>query len=144
MTKFYVQSGTFRRVVAADSSRKAALWAVHEVMQQIMPTDPDNDCSATSSHLPATSHFGPRPKRCDEPSVLVLAAKVRVDERGFDRHDAKELSTMEVVAEWNQMVITLDRLQQLLDGTPTHGTPTHQRGGRARFTDETFSDDLAA
>lgn len=143
MTKFYVQSGTFRRIVAADNSRKAALWAVHEVMQQILPTDSNDQCPAAGNR-PAVAPNGGSPHGSDETPVVVLAAKVRVDERGFDRQDATELSTMEVVAEWNQMVMTLDRLQQLLDGTPTSSTPANQRGGRSRFTDESFSDDLAA
>ena len=48
MAKFYVQSGTFRSVVAADSARKAALWAVHQVMQQVLPTDEDTDSLSAS------------------------------------------------------------------------------------------------
>jgi len=134
MAKFYVQSGNFRRVVAADSCRKAALWAVHEVMQQIMPTDQDSDTGMADRA--ASRHYGDEGAAT---SVTVLSGKVRVDERGFDRHDASELSTMEVIGEWNQMVMTLDRLQQMLDGK----SPSEKVIGD-RFSDDQFSDDLAA
>ena len=103
MAKYYVQSGNFRRVVSADNSRKAAIWAVHEVMQQILPSD------EPESSVPTGRLVGEHEPR----SVTVLSAKVRVNERGFDRDDAREMSTMEVVAEWNQMVMTLDRLQRM-------------------------------
>ena len=39
MAKYYVQSGTLRCVVSAENPRRAALWAVHRAMQQIMPID---------------------------------------------------------------------------------------------------------
>lgn len=125
MAKFYVQSGNFRRVVAAESCQKAALWAVHEVMQQILPSTGEGTSQQTET-------------------MTVLSARVRVDERGFDRHDARELPTMEVMGQWTEMVMTLDRLQQMLDGNP----PTTPAGnGRIRstdFSDGQISDDLAA
>ncbi|EMI45221.1 hypothetical protein [Rhodopirellula sp. SWK7] len=142
MAKFYVQSGTFRRVVAADSSRKAALWAVHEVMQQILPTEDDCDSNAT----PTADRLG------NDESVqkmTVLSGVVRVNERGFDRDDANEMSTMEVVGEWNQMAMTLERLQQMLDGSRSNRETQRERIAGAipvtkRFSDDLFSDDLAA
>jgi hypothetical protein len=122
MAKFYVQSGTFRSVVAADSARKAALWAVHQVMQQVLPTDEDDDslsASATNENssnttinrLPSGDASGQRP---GSTPVAVLDGRVRISERGYDRNDCAEMPTMEVVAEWNQMVLTLDRLQQMM------------------------------
>lgn len=125
MAKFYVQSGTFRRVVAADSPHKAALWAVHEVMQQILPTEDD---------------------RATEPaeSVTVLSGRVRVDERGFDRDDARELPTMEVMGQWTEMVMTLDRLQQMLGGAPAAIPAADTRMNFADFSGGNISDDLAA
>lgn len=146
MAKFYVQSGTFRRVVAADSRRKAALWAVHEVMQQIMPTDSKSDRYACDS---SPASITAREPHAQAQNVTVLSGTVRIDERGFDRHDAGELLTMEVVAEWNEMVMTLDRLQRLLDG-PCSGP----RAAESRFSendlaenrspDDDFFDGLAA
>jgi hypothetical protein len=46
MAKFYVQSGTVRAVIDAESQDRAALWVVHRAMQQIMPIYDDNDLSA--------------------------------------------------------------------------------------------------
>lgn len=129
MAKFYIQSGNFRRVVAADSSRKAAVWAVHEVMQQIVPTE-------DSPALHNSNQDDPKP-------VVVLSGKLRVDERGFDRFDAKELPTIEVVAEWTQMVMTLDRLQKMF-GTPDETSVIHSPNQNDRFGDDYFADDMAA
>ena len=39
MSKYYVQSGTMRTVVQAETTRKAALWAVHQAMQQVLPME---------------------------------------------------------------------------------------------------------
>lgn len=122
MAKFYVQSGTFRSVVAADSARKAALWAVHQVMQQVLPTDEDDDslsASATDENASNTTinrppSGEPSGQRPGSTPVAVLDGRVRISERGYDRNDCAEMPTMEVVAEWNQMVLTLDRLQQMM------------------------------
>ena len=103
MPKFYVHSGTMRSVVQAESRRKAALWAVHQALQQVLPMEDDwIESPAAQSEL-SSSH-----------GVAVLSAKVMVSERGFDRSDASIFPTLEVVAEWNQMVTTLDRLQRML------------------------------
>ena len=103
MAKFYVQSGTMRSVVEAESSRKAALWAVHQAMQQIFPIeDHDGQTAETKS------------ERAAESGVAVLSGKVAVSERGFDRADASSMLTLDVVNEWNQMVTTLDRLERML------------------------------
>ncbi len=103
MAKFYVQSGTMRKVVQAESRRKAALWAVHEALQQILPMEDVGTDSPESKSVAVSSQ-----------GVAVLAAKVSVSERGFEGSDATSLPTLEVVTEWNQMVTTLDRLQQML------------------------------
>ncbi len=96
MAKFYVQSGSFRGVIEAESSSKAAIWAVHQVMRQIAPVEGDGPCDPG-----------------DQPPV-VLADRIRVDVRGYDRADATSLRTTDLIAQWSQMVVTLDRLQQML------------------------------
>ena len=93
MSKYYVQSGTLRTVVCAESTGKAAIWAVHQAMQQVFPIDQE------------TPSAGPR---------SVLAREVLISERGFDRDDATCLATMQVVSQWNEMVATLDRLEKML------------------------------
>lgn len=103
MPKYYVQSGTMRSVVQAESSRKASLWAVHQAMQQVLPMDDeDDDSPATKSQQVANR------------GVAVLSGTVTVSERGYDRNDATTMPTLEVVAEWNQMVTMLDRLERML------------------------------
>ena len=101
MAKFYVQSGTMRSVVQAESTRKAALWAVHQAMQQVLPMESDDSPQLAS-------------EKVSQRGVAVLSGKVSVSERGFDGEDAATMPTMEVVAEWNQMVTTLDRLERML------------------------------
>lgn len=106
MAKYYVQSGTMRSVVEAESSRKAALWAVHKAMLQVLPIeDSDGQTPETKSRDVA------------DKGVAVLAQTVTVSERGFDRQDAAKMLTLEVVTQWNQMVTTLDRLHRMLHPT---------------------------
>lgn len=103
MAKYYVQSGTLRTIVQAESSRKAALWAVHQAMQQVLPVDDQTGVDVDSKSQKAA---------CGE--VSVLSGRVQISEIGFDRTDGKTLATMDVVTEWNQMVTTLDRLERML------------------------------
>lgn len=103
MSKYYVQSGTLRTIVQAESSRKAALWAIHQTMQQVLPMEDDGDDS------PAT-----KSEKATREGVTVLSTKVTVSERGFDNADATEVPTIEIVADWNEMVTTLDRLERML------------------------------
>ena len=37
MSKYYVQSGTLKMVVHSASEDRAALWAVHQVLAQVLP-----------------------------------------------------------------------------------------------------------
>jgi hypothetical protein len=46
--------------------------------------------------------------------MLVLGGTIRLSEQGYDRDDAEEMNTFEVVTEWNQLMIALDRLEKLL------------------------------
>lgn len=103
MGKYYVHSGTMRKVVQAESARRAALWAVHETMQQVLPIDePDGEVAAEKSQKVARD------------GVVVLADRVTVSEQGFHRQDGDSLKTMEVVSEWNDLMSTLDRLERML------------------------------
>ena len=103
MAKFYVQSGNMRSVVEAESSRKAALWAVHQAMQQVLPMEDELPLASSS-----------QTETQPEKKLSVLAGKVRVSGTGFDRSDAAQMPTLEVVGEWNQLVSTLDRLEKML------------------------------
>ena len=103
VAKFYVQSGTMRTVVQAESSRKAALWAVHQAMQQVLPMEDDPGMSTAR-----------KSENVSRDGVAVLSQRVKVSEQGFDREDSACLPTMEVVTEWNDLVATLNRLEQML------------------------------
>ena len=103
MAKYYVQSGTLRCVVSAESPRRAALWAVHRAMQQILPID---------EAAPADSDDQAR--RGKVPSVMVLGGTIHTSERGYGSSDGASMPTFEIVTEWNQLVNTLDRLEGLL------------------------------
>ncbi len=103
MAKYFVQSGTMRCVVQAQSSRKAAIWAVHQAMQQVLPMD--DPCGVTpESKTEKAAHSG----------VSVLSTRVTISERGFDRNDGTSVATLDIVSEWNQLVTTLDRLERML------------------------------
>ncbi len=103
MSKYYVESGTLRCVVSAESPRRAALWAVHRAMQQIMPIDEPVPTEPEEKH-----------ERSKNQGVMVLGGTIRTSERGFCGGDETTLPTFEVVTEWNQLVNTLDRLETLL------------------------------
>ena len=94
MPKFYVQSGSVELVLQAHDSRCAAIWAVHRTLSQSLPF------------------------LCDEPEDYVgltdvtrLGDAIRVSQRGFDRDDAQAFETLEIVSEWNRLLVALDRLQ---------------------------------
>jgi hypothetical protein len=104
MAKFYVQSGTVRAIIDAESQDRAALWVVHRAMQQIMPIYDDVELTAQ--------------QKCDNAMVegmLVLDARIKLSEIGFDRPDCLSLETFEVVAEWHRLMVALERLQRMLD-----------------------------
>ncbi len=104
MAKFYIQSGTMRATLAADDSRRAALWAVHQAMQQIVPVYEDCDLTPEQKSDAVLVE-----------GMLVLDGKIRLSEQGFDRDDAEVLNTFEVVTEWNQLMVALERLERLFD-----------------------------
>lgn len=102
MAKYYIQSGTMRATLAAEDSRRAALWAVHQAMQQIIPVYGDPELTPEQKSDTAMVE-----------GMLVLGATIRMSEQGYDRDDAQVLQTFEVVTEWNQLMIALERLERL-------------------------------
>jgi hypothetical protein len=94
MPKYYVQSGNLSLVTTAATSRSAAVWAVHRAL------------SPTLSFL------------CEESTGERVSPEldetIRVSEQGFDRPDCLVLDTLDVVTEWNQLLLAVDRLQKRL------------------------------
>jgi hypothetical protein len=94
MPKFYVQSGNLERVVQAHDSRCAAIWVVHRTLG------------------PSLQFL------CDEPADYAALAHltrlgdwISVSERGFDNGDADFFDTLDILTEWNHLLVALDRLQ---------------------------------
>ncbi len=103
MGKYYVESGTLRCVVSAESPRRAALWAVHRAMQQIMPLDE-----------PVPTDPASKSERAQSEGVMVLSGKINISQRGYGSNDSETMPTFDVVTEWNQLVNALDRLESAL------------------------------
>ncbi len=102
MTQYLVQSGTLRTTVEAENSGKAALWAVHQAMQQVLPIDDDGHTVAQKSEAAGSR------------GVHILDREVRVSEVGAAAAAVRSLPTMDVVRQWHDMVDALDRLERLL------------------------------
>ncbi len=102
MAKFYVQSGNVRTIISADDSEKAALWAVHCAMRQVVPVYDDEELS---------------PEKKGEVSVVegvrVLGNAILINEIGFDRDDSAQFDTFELLVHWHQLMVALARLEAL-------------------------------
>ncbi len=103
MAKFYVQSGTLRAVIDSPDNDRAALWAVHQAMQQIAPMDGTEEASPSE-----------KSKQVSEAGMIVLSDVIQISELGFDREDAATVDTFEAFHEWHSLVKALDRLEKLL------------------------------
>ena len=93
MPKFYVQSGRLEMVLEARDSRCAAIWAAHRTLSQTLPFLCENESDyAVIADLTR------------------LGETIRVSQRGFDRDDAVTFETLDVVTEWNKLLVAIDRL----------------------------------
>src|SRR5262245_21396072 len=92
MPKFYVQSGRLEMVLEARDSRCAAIWAAHRSLGQTLPflCENENDYAVLAD-------------------LTRLGETIRVSQRGFDRDDAVTFETLDVVTEWNKLLVSLDR-----------------------------------
>lgn len=98
MPKFYVQSGNTKFIYIANDNRAAAIWAAHRALSQTLPFL----CERPSDYL----ELG---------EITQLGETISVSERGFDRADAQVFDTLDIVTEWNQLLVALDRLQERLN-----------------------------
>lgn len=108
MAKYYVQSGTLRTIIQAESTQKAAVWAVHQVLGQVMNLEsaPSSTNDSETDGYQDMTDWSQR--------VTVIGSTVKVSEQGFDRCDAKSHETLNIVSQWNELVSTLDRLEKML------------------------------
>lgn len=109
MAKFYVQSGTLKLVVHAAEADRAALWAVHKVLSQVLPVFDDPELSPQEKQVVVAFH-----------GAQVLDEQVRLSEQGFDRDDAEIFDTAQLITEWAQLVLALSRIEQMSPADDEH------------------------
>lgn len=100
MAKFYVQSGTLRAVVDSVDAERAALWAVHTAMEQVMPLDCVEEVVVEKS--------------LDPTDMIALGETIQLSEIGFDRDDCLQIDTLEAFHHWNQLLQAIEKLQSIL------------------------------
>jgi hypothetical protein len=103
MAKFYVQSGQCQQIVQADSADQAALWAIHLAMETLLPIDELDwiECDG----LGIVKY---------ENGFLPLEAETLVSERGFGRDEAGKFETIDLLNEWNQLLVALARIDRMI------------------------------
>lgn len=106
MAKFYVQSGNLRTLISAEEAGKAALWVVHCAMRQVVPVYDDEELSPEEKCQLSVGD-----------GVRVLGNTIRISELGFDRDDAAELDTFDLLVQWHQLMIALSRLEAMSHAT---------------------------
>ncbi len=104
MAKYQIESGSLRMVVRADDAHKAALWAVHRALQQVLPIYDDESLSAEQREYCAVR------RGC---AVMGEVLRLReVDDQGAATH--YRFATFDLVTEWNRLMVALSRLEQQL------------------------------
>lgn len=97
MAKFYVQSGDLQLVLQAKDSRSAAIWAAHRTLSQTLPFL----CDDAEDYLRLAD-------------VTKLGETMQVSQQGFAGRDRVEFPTLEIVEEWNRLLVAIDRMQARL------------------------------
>jgi len=117
MAKFYVQSGLISHIVTANDAFSAALWAMHLVMEDVVPVDQVDWLDQADV-----------PEHGFADGLYKLGATVAVSEVGFGRDEAGRFDTADTLAEWNQLVIALARLEARLEADRN----SSQKAGRGQ------------
>ncbi len=104
MDKFYITCGEFTFLTTATDERSAALWAVHHFL-------------STRVDLGTIEWSDPETIDRDDliEAMLSLDEQVCVSEIGFGRADAATFDAADILTEWNQLAIAIQRLEALLD-----------------------------
>lgn len=110
MAKFYVNSGSFQQIVTAKDAYSAALWAMHLVMEQVIPVDDidwaNDPESAGLDYMDGMSQLG------DD---------INVSEIGFGRREAGCYETADTIAQWNGLIIALSKIDQQINSLNPEG-----------------------
>lgn len=99
MPKYYVQSGTLKLITTASDPRAAAIWCVHRALAPTLPFLNDDESPPVVSPTSASA-------------IPYLHDTVQVSEQGFDRHDSEQFATLGIIAEWNQLLVAIDRIER--------------------------------
>lgn len=100
MAKFYVTCGSFTFLTSATDPQSAALWTIHRYIAERV------DLDTISWTQPETI------ERSDViDAMLELGESIRISEIGFERSDAGELDTADILTEWNYLVVAVSRLE---------------------------------
>ena len=99
MAKFYVQSGTLRAIVNSADAERAALWAVHTAMEQVIPLD-------SVDEFLVQGMVGPT-------NMIALAETIQLSEVGFDCDDCLQIDTLETFQHWIQLLQAVEKLQRI-------------------------------
>jgi hypothetical protein len=105
MAKFYVKSGNFRTTINAADAEKAALWAIHKVMEQVLPFQANED----DAHQ--------KGMRCATSGLMVLGETMSISELGFESDQQIELDTLDLQIHWHQLTVALSRLESMVTGS---------------------------
>ncbi len=104
MGRYFVQSGQFQMVVQADTHQGAALWAVHQALTNTLPFLGD---STNGMNSPGTSN---QRESCRADSNR-LESWIDVSQVGSPDGEDHRYDTLEVVTEWNQLIVALTRIE---------------------------------
>jgi len=99
MPKFYVQCGSIEVVLLADRPESAALAALDRALQTHgwIYSDPRLNDQTRHDHLVLEA-------------LLHLDPQIRVSERGFERTDADQIGTPEIIHQWHALMTAINRL----------------------------------
>jgi hypothetical protein len=107
MAKFYVQSGTLKAIVDSADPQRAALWAIHQAMQQIAPIDDES--------APQSLRANPQCLPPSSPTNFIsLGDTIILSEIGFGHEDHVTVDTFEAFREWHSLWHALEKLESLM------------------------------
>jgi hypothetical protein len=101
MAKFYVQLGLSQQLIQAEDARGAAIWAVHQVIDEAIDLDSIDWLDADEIDNLDLIRV-----------MLALPDQVLVSEIGFGRSEAGLFDMPDIMTEWNQLIIAVSRIHQ--------------------------------
>lgn len=107
MPKFYVQCGLSQQLVQAEDARGAALWTVHQVIDEAVDLDSIDWTDADEIENLDLIRV-----------MLALPDQILVSEIGFGRCEAGIFDMPDIMTEWNQLIIAVSQLQMRFSNAP--------------------------